>query len=139
MHAFFVRRLCLRTFLFAGESMDGSLFYKNLRYLRKKKHISQEAMGEKLKIKRSTYAHMEKHSKNAIITPLLQKVVFEEFGYTIDKLLNTDLQSPTSNMEESQTSNTHTVKEIDKALIQLDEITLRLKKIKNDLIINTLP
>lgn len=110
--------------------MESCIFYKNLRTLRKSKHITQEEMGKKLGIKRSTYAHWESYSKEVRITPLLKKVILEEFGYTVDDLLEKNLTK--SNITDTPTPLT-TDKEKDKInsiIILLEEAVKELENIK---------
>ena len=67
------------------------IFYKNLKFLRKSKKITQNQMADMLKIKRSTYARMEKYGKTININHHFAQTVYDLFGYTPEQLLTIEL------------------------------------------------
>ena len=48
-------------------------------------------IAEKLGIKRSTYAHQEKNGIPTKYLPLYSNIIMEEFGYSVDFLINNEL------------------------------------------------
>ena len=119
--------------------MAANLFYKNLKLLRRQKKLTQEEIGEILGIKRSTYAHLEAYGKRIVITPELKRLI-AEFGYSIEELLTTDLSETQLNKtREISLENTlppstsQYVKEIDEMLLMIEEMAVKLKKIKQNL------
>ncbi len=87
-----------------------------------------------LGMKRSTYAHMESYSKVVKITPLLKKVIWEEFGFTVDELFdevsikNLDIKNARSKPELPKTN----VEELDEILLLLNSATEKIKSMKNN-------
>ena len=66
-------------------------FAKNLKYLREKKHISQEHLANKLNINRSTISRYE----SEIIDPTIENVISiaNIFGVPIADLAGRDIQN----------------------------------------------
>ena len=58
-----------------------------IKKLRKKAKITQEEMGEKLGIKRSTYAHIEAYGN---FKAAQLKIIAQVFGQTVDQLIDGD-------------------------------------------------
>lgn len=105
--------------------MDNKLFYKNLRYLRKVNHLTQEEMGKRLGICRSTYAYVEKRGAALKITSDLREIIFEKFGYTLDELMSIDLET------EKSKHNSQLLEEINSAITALTRIKAQLIKRQN--------
>ena len=123
--------------------MPANLFYKNLKYLRRQKRFTQEEMGKILGVKRSTYAHMESYGTRIVITPELRQLIYRE-GYSLEEFLTTDLGKIKQSVKEpkevpytqgSEEVTTLSIKEIDEALLTLDELAIKLNKIKLQLTI----
>ncbi len=103
-----------------------SFLCKNLKYLRKTHRINQEKFADKLGIKRSTYAHQEKNGISGKMLPRYSKVVLREFGYSIDYLIENDLQSGGTKIEIIDEKN-----EIIESLKEIEEkINIIIEKIK---------
>ncbi len=111
-------------------------FWENLRYLRKQCRLTQEEMGKRLGMKRSTYAHLESYGKKIPPCPQLIEVL-SKFGYTIEFLMTNDLEtnSKASTPEIKTTANDTQVTNKNSVTMHLNYVSRKLKNVKQRLIL----
>ena len=116
--------------------MNIKLFIKNFHYLRKKYGLTQEEMGKKLGMKRSTYAHWESYGTSIPNCPQLIKVL-AEFGYRIEFLMTNDLETKSkASMPEIKTAiNTTEATSKNSVTMHLNYVSRKLRNIKQRLIL----
>lgn len=68
-----------------------NIFYKNLKYLREKKNISQQQLADKLDIDRSTISRWENSQMDATLKYALK--IADIFGVNIEDLLYSNMES----------------------------------------------
>ncbi len=116
--------------------MGIKLFLKNFRYLRKQYGLTQEQMGKKLNIKRSTYAHWESYGTSIPSCPELIAIL-AELGYTIEFLMTNDLETgaKASMPEIKATANNTEVINKNSVTMHLNYVSRKLNNVKQRLIL----
>ena len=115
--------------------MGVKLFIKNFHYLRKQYGLTQEQMGLKLGVKRSTYAHWESYGTSIPPYPELIEIL-NEFGYTIEFLMTNDLETGTEYTPKIEANKENiTIHENSTLPIHFNYVLRKLRNVKQRLIL----